>query len=85
MNHPSPPEYLTLADGTTVPHQLGVEVFNFYDHVAGRITRLATRPEPDSSGMLPDGLAWWVEVNGTSLDGSRMCSIETARRKGWLP
>jgi hypothetical protein len=79
-----PPDELTLADGTTVPHRLGQRVFNYYDMVPGTITRLATRSEPDTSGRLPEGKAWWVEVDGTPLDGSRLCSIQFARRKGWL-
>lgn len=64
-------------------------MFNYYDHKAGMIFQTAERPQPDASGQLPDGVAWWVDVrhddgSRASLDGSRMCSIETARRRGWM-
>lgn len=85
----TPPTALRLADGCDVPHELGTAVFNYYDHLPGRIERLADRPEPDTSGRLPDGLAWWVRVrhdDGTAaeLDGSRLVTIDTARARGWL-
>ncbi len=80
----NPPADLTLADGTTVPHQLGVAVFNYYDMTPCVITRLADHPEPDTSGQLPDGLAWWVGTDSGTLDGSRLCSLATARRRGWM-
>lgn len=78
------PTELVLADGTTVPHRVGVEIFNYYDRRAGVITRLATHAQPDNSGLLPDAAAWWVETTAGYVDGSRMCSIATARSKGWL-
>jgi len=90
------PTTLRLADGTDVPHEVGTRVYNFYDGEVGTIVGLATRPQPDTSGQLPDGAAWWVDVlpdcrrgEGRSnlttlLDGSRMCSIEHARKRGWL-
>lgn len=77
------PATLRLADGTDVPHELGVEIFNYYDHQVGVITALATRAQPDTSGLLPDGAAWWVDTTAGYVDGSRMCSVATARRKGW--
>jgi hypothetical protein len=80
-----PPATLRLADGKDVPHAIGVEVFNYYDMVPCTITRLATRAEPDTSGQLPDGVAWWVDTTSGTLDGSRMCTLETARQKGWYP
>lgn len=84
------PVTLRLADGADVPHEIGQRVFNYYDMLPGRIERLADRSEPDTSGMLPHGEAWWVTVrhddgSRASLDGSRLCTIETAQQKGWLP
>lgn len=79
-----PPATLRLSDGTDVPHEVGQPIFNYYDMEAGVITALATRPQPDTSGQLPDGIAWWVDTTAGYLDGSRMCSIEFARRKGWV-
>lgn len=83
------PADLMLADRTIVPHAVGVRIFNYYDRKPGLIERVATRPQPDTSGMLPDGVAWWVDVrhddgSACSLDGSRMCSIDTARSRGWV-
>jgi hypothetical protein len=78
------PANLRLADGHDVPHEIGVAIYNFYDMQQGVITRLATRSEPDTSGLLPDGLAWWVGTTAGTLDGSRMCTPETARQKGWI-
>lgn len=85
----TPPEILRLACGTDVPHEVGARVFNHYDMQAGFIAELATYPQPDTSGRLPGGVAWWVDFESdsgkrTSLDGSRMCSIECAQRRGWL-
>lgn len=79
-----PPAMLRLADGTDVPHEVGQPIFNFYDRKAGTITRTATRAEPDTSGQLPNGAAWWVDTTAGHIDGSRMVSVETARKKGWL-
>lgn len=89
INEPLTPNTLRLADGTDVPHEIGVSVFNYYDMKAGRIERRAERAEPDTSGKLPNGLAWWVDVrhdDGTRafLDGSRLMSIGTAIKRGWL-
>jgi hypothetical protein len=78
------PDMLALADGKVIPHEIGQPIFNYYDMVAGEITSLATRSEPDTSGLLPDGKAWWVGTTVGLLDGSRMITLETARQKGWL-
>lgn len=85
----SPPAIIRLADGTSVPHEIGVQVYNYYDFKSGVIERLADQSEPDTSGLLLDGLAWWVGVRHDDgshayLDGSRMCSIEFATKKGWI-
>ena len=78
------PTTLRLSCGCDVPHEIGTPIYNFYDMEAGTITRLATRPEPDSSGQLPNGEAWWVDTTAGLLDGSRMCCQAFAKRKGWL-
>lgn len=78
------PTTLRLADGADVPHELGTEIYNHYDRKRGVITRLATHPQPDTSGLLPGGVAWWVDTTAGYLDGSRMCTVATARAKGWL-
>lgn len=82
------PTTLRLADGRDVPHEVGTRVYNFYDMLAGTVERKADRPEPDTSGRLPNGEAWWVTVrhddgSSASLDGSRMVTLETAKAKGW--
>lgn len=80
----TPPAQLRLADGADVPHTVGTVVFCHYDMSVVTITALATRAEPDTSGELPDGAAWWVDTDHGTYDGSRLCTLATARRKGWL-
>lgn len=85
------PDVLHLECGATVPHAVGSRVFNYYDHKAGHIERVATYP---SAPTMPvhqrdGGAAFWVTVrhdDGTSalLDQSRLCSINHARARGWL-
>lgn len=88
MAKATPPSTLRLACGCDVPHEVGVRVFNYYDHKAGVIEHLATHAQPDTSGLLPGGYAWWVDVRQddgsiTMVDGSRMCCIATAIKRGW--
>lgn len=80
----TPPDMLRLADGKDVPHKIGTPIYNYYDMQPGFITALATRPQKDTSGQLPDGIAWWVDTSAGFLDGSRMCTIEFAQGKGWI-
>lgn len=86
----TPPDTLRLAGGADVPHAIGVRVFNYYDNEVGEIVGLAKYPQPDTSGILPGGVAWWIDFKADrtgrvcSLDGSRMCTIEHATRKGWV-
>lgn len=80
----TPPDQLRLADGADVPHAVGTVVFCHYDMRVVTITELATHAEPDTSGQLPDGAAWWVDTTGGLFDGSRLCTLATARAKGWL-
>ena len=77
------PTMLRLSDGTDIPHEVGAEAYNYYDMCPATITRTATRSEPDTSGRLPGGRAWWVDTTAGCLDGSRMCSLAFAARKGW--
>ena len=77
------PDTFVLADGQTVPLKVGEVLFNYYDMEVVTIGRLPTRDEPCT--MRPGEVAWWiVTTDGTSLDGSRMCTLETARQKGFL-
>jgi hypothetical protein len=78
------PTKLRLACGHDVAHEIGTRIFNFYDMRDGEITRLADRPEPDTSGRLPNGEAWWVDTTAGFLDGSRMICLDCAERKGWF-
>jgi hypothetical protein len=80
------PDELTLADGTTIRNEIGAEAFNYYDMKPCRITRPAGEfdAEPDTSGRLPGGVAWWTCTDTGSLDGSRMVSRQTATQKGWM-
>jgi len=78
------PDTLRLADGTDIPHEVGAVAFCHYDMHVVTVTGKATYAQPDSSGRLPDGAAWWVDTDHGSFDGSRMCSLATARRRGWL-
>lgn len=79
-----PPAMLRLADGKDVPHEVGTVMYCYYDMCVVTITRCATYAQPDTSGQLPDGAAWWVDTDHGSFDGSRCCTLETARAKGWL-
>ena len=77
------PTHLRLACEHDVPHQLGQAIYNYYDMMPGTINQLAKRPEPDTSGQLPEGVAWWVDTTAGFIDGSRMCCIACAEKKGW--
>ena len=77
------PETFVLADGAIVPLAIGEVLYNYYDMEVVTIGRLPTRAEPCT--MRPGKPAWWiVTTDGTSLDGSRMITLATARQKGWL-
>lgn len=80
----NPPKDLRLACGHDVPHEIGQEIYNFYDYKAGTIKILAEYPEPDTSGQLPNGEAWWVDTTVGSLDGSRMICMKCANLKNLL-
>jgi hypothetical protein len=74
------PTQIRLSCGCDVPYKIGQPIYNYYDQVAGEITRLATRSEPDSS----DGKTWWTNTTAGFVDGSRMCCQAFAVSKGWL-
>lgn len=84
---PEPPEELHLACGHDVPNAIGTKVYDYYDMRPGTIMTPAVGvmdAQPDTSGMLPGGIAWWVRLEGAhSLDGSRMICPPCAQRKGW--
>lgn len=90
MSDTTIPTHLHLEDGAIVAHAVGTRVFDYYSMKVGTITRTATHAD---RSLYPnhelDGGAWWVDVthddgSRTMLDQSRMCSIEYARRRGWL-
>jgi len=54
---------------------VGDEMFNYYDMAVVTVLE-ATAPE--ANGVI------WFRTSGALLDGSRMCSLATARAKGWL-
>ena len=83
------PTEIRLACGCDVPYEIGQPIFNYYDRVAGEITKLATSSEPDTYGTdikgmsFPDGKAWWTDTTAGFVDGSRMCCQAFAIDKGW--
>ena len=83
---PLPPDKLRLACGHDVPHRVGQPIFNYYDMKAGQIQRTASSrdAQPDTSGQLPNGIAWWVDTDTGTLDGSRMICFACADARGWL-
>lgn len=72
----------------------GDVAFNHYDMQPGRIGRVDSRPQPDPllgqdmSTPMSEWSNYWFDFEQEdgrvcSLDGSRICSIEFAQRKGW--
>ena len=72
----------------------GNRAFNHYDMAAGNISHISEYAQPDtmkgqsSSTPVEEWTNHWfdfVQDDGriVSLDGSRICSIEFAIRKGW--
>lgn len=73
----------------------GAKAYNYYDMKPGTIGKIDNRPQPDtmkgqnSNTPIEEWNNYWFEFNhddGTtcSLDGSRICSLEYATRKGWI-
>jgi len=71
MSHP----LIVTEDGH--PMQEGDRIFNYYDMKAGDI-------RPGST----DQQGWFYvdhdDATSSLLDGSRICTIEFAQRKGWI-
>lgn len=61
------------ADNSTF--QVGDQMFNYYD---GVIVTVLEATAPEANGVI------WFRTTGALLDGSRMCSLATARSRGWL-
>jgi len=73
----------------------GDRAFNYYDHKVGTIGKIDSYAQPDtmkgqnSSTPVGEWNNYWFEFihdegGSTSLDGSRICSIEYATRRGWI-
>ena len=73
----------------------GDRAFNYYDMKAGEIGKIDSWAQPDtligqnSSTPVEEWNNHWFNFKhddntSCSLDGSRICSLEYARRKGWM-
>lgn len=93
MNHDATNLPIITADGVELTE--GDRAFNYYDHKAGVIQHIDAHPQPDtlkgqntSTPMNEWSNHWFTFLHDdgsrTSLDGSRICSIEHATQKGWL-
>lgn len=91
MNDSSTP--ITTQDGILL-HE-GDRAYNYYDMKPGTIGRVDSYAQPDtmkgqnSSTPVAEWNNFWfdfLEDDGhtTSLDGSRICSLAFAARKGWI-
>lgn len=71
----TPPRMIRSEDGVTLSG--GDRAFNYYDRKVGTII-------PDSFDR--EGWFTFDHEDGTStcLNGSRVCSVDFARRKGWI-
>lgn len=83
---------IITADGVEVTE--GDRAFNFYDMKAGTIGHIDIWPQPDtmkgqdSSTPREEWTNHWFNFlhddgTRTSLDGSRICTLAHATRKGW--
>jgi hypothetical protein len=83
---------IRTADGVELDE--GASAFNYYDMRAGVIGRIDSTPQPDtmkgqnSSTPIDQWSNYWFDFchedgSRSSLDGSRIITLETARRKGW--
>jgi hypothetical protein len=84
---------ITTADGKKL--RKGDMAFNYYDMKSGIVGKIDAWPQPDtmkgqdSSTPQSEWSNHWfnfIHDDGTSasLDGSRICTNEFARRKGWM-
>lgn len=76
---PADPRYKT-ADGAPIFD--GAELFNYYDMV--RVTVKIAGEWADPTSEFHEHWDGWFKTSGALLDGSRMCSLDHARRMGWL-
>lgn len=68
------------ADGAEITD--GAEMFNYYDRVPVTIRIAGTQADPTSEFHKHwDG---WFNTSGAVLNGERLCSLETARARGWV-
>jgi len=77
-----------------VLHQ-GDRAFNYYDMKPGVIERIHRYPQPNtmngqnSSTPIEEWDNYWFDFNhddgsSTTLDGSRICTVAFAIKKGWI-
>lgn len=87
------PQTITTEDNVLLVE--GDRAFNYYDMRAGYIGKINDRAQPDpkkgqnSSTPIEAWSNYWFEFHHddgsrTLLDGSRICSIRYASRRGWL-
>lgn len=71
----------------------GDRAFNYYDHKSGVIGKIDSHAQPGTNQNSNTPVGEWnnfwftfIHDDGTqtSLDGSRICSIEYATRRGWI-
>lgn len=73
----SNPTELVLACGHSIPNVAGTRYYNHYDWAFGTITRPATTPDVDTSGLLPNGVTYWF----ASVDNSRAFCVACGERQ----
>jgi hypothetical protein len=71
--------YVT-ADGAVITH--GALLFNYYDMKRVVVKISGTSADPTS----PYHWTWdgWFRTTGALLNGERLCTLDHARRMGWL-
>lgn len=89
---PAAPTITTEDRVTLAP---GDRAFNYYDHKPGTIGKLDAYPQPDtmrgqsSATPVEEWSNYWFDFehddgSRTLLDGSRICSVAYAKRRGWM-
>lgn len=68
------PEVVHLACGHSVPNVGGIVLWDYYDMVEFTTT-IVSRPDVDTSGLLPNGVTYWF----SRVDGSRSCCLGCRR------
>ena len=83
---------IITSDGVSLNE--GAAAFNYYDMKAGTIGKIDQWAQPDtmagqnSATPMSEWSNYWFDFHHAdgscaSLDGSRICSVEFAERKGW--